>query len=87
MPPCPPVCRHDKLRPTLLLGLVALAQLKCPHTVQIPFPIQVAKYMAEYWASAWERKEGEAAEAAAALHRAEVGRALRARQRGCGLQR
>ena len=33
---------------------------------------QVAKYMAEYWASAWERKEGEAAEAAAALHRAEV---------------
>lgn len=28
--------------------------------------------MAEYWASAWERKEGQAAEAAAALHRAEV---------------
>ena len=35
--------------------------------------LQVAKYFAEYFASAWERKENELAKTTAELHRAEVG--------------
>lgn len=41
---------------------------------------QVAKFFAEYWAGVWERREAEAGDAAAALHRCEV----RERCGGCG---
>lgn len=47
--------------------------------------MQAAKYFAEYFASAWERKEAEVAAAAAALHRSEVWARARHMQVGLAL--